>query len=421
MQELATAATILAMPGKRIAIVGGGAAGFFAAIACAEADPANEVSIYERGSQFLAKVRISGGGRCNVTHACFEPREFISQYPRGDRALISPIHRFSINDTIEWFENRGVPLKTEEDGRMFPVTDSSNTIVDCLIGAARTAGVQMFPRRVIERATVMEDKSFQLHGPGQLISCDRLLLAMGGCRAPGSVKLVESLAHSVLPPVPSLFSFHSPTSWLRSLPGISVAEAELTIPNTALRERGPLLITHQGISGPAVLRISAWGARILHELDYRFTLHINWSPQWSPDEFRNWLKEQRDSHPGRLIVNSRPHFLPARLWEQLALGADITRETVWAQLSRAQSNHLSRLITRTELEINGKSLNKDEFVTCGGVDLREVDFKTMQSKIVPGLFFAGELLDIDGITGGYNFQAAWTTGYIAGKSMASEL
>jgi predicted Rossmann fold flavoprotein len=410
---------MMTMPGKKIAIVGGGAAGFFAAIACAEADPGNEVSIYERSSQFLAKVRISGGGRCNVTHACFEPREFTSEYPRGERSLISPFHHFSASDTIDWFEKRGVRLKTEQDGRIFPVTDSSETIINCLIDAAQSAGVQMFTRRSIERAAVEADKNFQLQGPGQLIECERLLIATGGCRTPGSVQLLESLGHSVVPPVPSLFSFHSPTAWLRSLPGISVAEVELTVPSTALRERGPLLITHQGISGPAVLRISAWGARILHALDYRFTIRINWSPQWSLDEFRKWLKEQRDSHPGRLIVNSRPPSLPARLWEQLTIGAAIKRETVWAQLSRAQSNHLSTLVTQTELEINGKSLNKDEFVTCGGADLREVDFKTMESKVVPGLFLAGELLDVDGITGGFNFQAAWTTGFIAGKAMAS--
>jgi predicted Rossmann fold flavoprotein len=409
---------MLAMPGKKIAIVGGGAAGFFAAITCAEADPGNEVTIYERGSQFLSKVRISGGGRCNVTHACFDPRDFTSQYPRGRRAMISPFHRFSSADTVEWFRNRGVNLKTEPDGRMFPVTDSSETIVECLLEAARSAGVRMFTRRGIETADVETSGGFQLQSTNESIVCDRLLLAIGGIRAAGSGRLLKSFGHTMISPVPSLFSFHSPAGWLRSLPGVSVQDAEVAVEGSRLRERGPLLITHDGVSGPVILRLSAWGARVLHELDYRFTIRVNWVPQWKEDGFRSWLQEERASHPARLIANAPPPSLPSRLWEQLTLGAGINRETVWAQLTRPQSNALAVLTTKTELEINGKSLNKDEFVTCGGVDLRLVEFKTMQSKLVPGLYFAGELLDIDGITGGFNFQAAWTTGYLAGKAMA---
>ena len=303
---------------------------------------------------------------------------------------------------------------------MFPVTDSSETIVHCLEDAARSAGVGLFARRGIEGATPEAGGGFQLHGPGAPISCDRLLIATGGCRAVGSGQLLQSLGHNVVPPVPSLFSFHSPTEWLRSLPGVSMPHVEVAVRETRLRERGPLLITHQGVSGPAILRLSAWGARILHDLDYRFTLRINWLPHMNEDEFRTWLKQQRDSHPARLVANAPPPPLPARLWGQLILHAGITRETVWSQLTRAQRNALIILTMHTELEVNGKSLNKDEFVTCGGVGLGEVDFKTMQSRIVPGLYFAGELLDIDGITGGYNFQAAWTTGYIAGTAMASD-
>jgi predicted Rossmann fold flavoprotein len=409
------------MPGKRIAIVGAGAAGFFGAIACARANPETQVSIYERGSQFLTKVRISGGGRCNVTHASFEPRQFATRYPRGDRALISPLHRFSAADTVEWFESRGVKLKTEADGRMFPVTDCSDTIIECLMEEARSAGVRLFPRNAIESIHRETSGEFRLTTPKGEIRCDRLLLALGGCRAIGSAQLVESLGHAVVPPVPSLFSFHLPDAWLRVLPGVSLSDVEMSVLNTRLRERGPLLITHEGLSGPAVLRLSAWGARILHDFDYRFTIRINWLPGSNEGAVRALLNEQRRIHPNRHIANAAPMpSLPARLWEQLVAVAGINDAVAWGRLTRAHINSLVSLILRTELMVNGKSLNKDEFVTCGGVDLRQIDFKTMQSRIVPGLYFAGELLDIDGITGGFNFQAAWTTGWIAGNAMAQD-
>ena len=407
------------MAGKKIAIVGGGAASFFAAIACAETDPSNEISIYERGSQFLNKVRISGGGRCNVTHACFEPRALTAQYPRGQRTLISPFHRFSTADTVEWFEARGVKLKAEGDGRMFPVTDSSETIVQCLIDQARSAGVRLFTRRGIDGVTVRAGGGFILQSGEQTIECDRLLMGTGGCRAAGSVELVGSLGHTVIPPVPSLFSFHVPVPWPRRLSGISVPDVEVCVLDTRLRERGPILLTHAGVSGPAILRLSAWGARVLHELNYKFTMRINWLPDTREEEFRRLLHAQRESHPNRRVINAPLASLPARLWEQFALLAGINQETTWGRLTREQANELARAVTRTELPVEGKSLNKEEFVTCGGVSLREVDFKTMQSRIVPDLYFAGELLDIDGITGGFNFQAAWTTGWIAGKSMAA--
>lgn len=407
------------MAGRKIAIIGGGAAGFFAAIACAETDPSNDVAIYERGPQFLTKVRISGGGRCNVTHACFDPRAFTEQYPRGQRALISPFHRFSASDTVAWFESRGVKLKAERDGRMFPVTDSSETIVDCLTSEARTSGVKLFTRRGIERVTTRPGGGFQLHGANLAVECDRLLMGTGGCRAAGSTQLMESLGHTVTPPVPSLFSFHVPSSWLRRIPGISVADVEVSVLDTRLRERGPLLVTHLGVSGPVILRLSAWGARILHERNYQFAIRINWLPGTGEEECRRLLLAQRESHPNRRVINAPLGSLPVRLWEQLAAVAGVQPETTWGRLTREQAKSLARAVTRTELEVHGKSLNKEEFVTCGGVSLREVDFKTMESRIVPGLYFAGELLDIDGITGGFNFQAAWTTGWIAGKAMAA--
>ncbi len=401
----------------QIVIAGGGAAGFFAAIACARANPACEVSIFERSSQFLSKVRISGGGRCNVTHALFDPRMFTTRYPRGERELISPFHRFSADDTVAWFEAHGVQLKREEDGRMFPVTDSSQTIIDCLLTEAKAAGVRLFTRKGIESARVRTTGGFELKlTDGESIACDRLLLATGGCRSIGGAELARSLGHTIEPPVPSLFSLHVPAPWLRSLPGISVSDVELSVEK--LRERGPLLITHNGISGPAVLRLSAWGARILHERDYHFRLRVNWIPAMNEAELRTEFQSRRQTQSNRRVNNSPIGALPVRLWEKLVANAEISPTTIWTSLTRAGTNELIRHLRATELEVDGKSLNKDEFVTCGGVRLREINFKTMESRVTPNLYFSGELLDIDGITGGFNFQSAWTTGWIAGHAMA---
>jgi predicted Rossmann fold flavoprotein len=406
------------MQRKQIAIVGGGAAGFFAAIACAEADPANEVSIYERGSEFLTKVRISGGGRCNVTHACFDARAMSERYPRGERALISPLHRFSASDTVAWFERRGVRLKTEEDGRLFPVTDSSGTVIDCRLFEAKAAGVRLYRRKGVDAVRRTND-GFELDlADEKKTVCDRLLLATGGTRSVIGGQIAESLGHVLAPAVPSLFSFHLAEEWLRSLPGVALEDVEASVPRAGLRERGPILITHQGVSGPVILRLSAWGARALHELDYQFPFRLNWMPGSSQESVRGQLLELRNTNPNKLVVNSPLAAVPQRLWEKLTQLAGIDSAVRGTTLSREQANALAMLLVRTELTVNGKSLNKDEFVTCGGVKLSEVDFKTMESRVVPGLYFAGELLDIDGITGGFNFQAAWTTGWIAGNAMA---
>jgi predicted Rossmann fold flavoprotein len=400
-----------------IVIVGGGAAGFFAAIAAARADGNCKVSLFERSSQFLSKVRISGGGRCNVTHALFDPRMFTTRYPRGERELISPFHRFSADDTVAWFEAHGVRLKREEDGRIFPVTDSSETVIDCLIKEAKLAGVRLFTRKGIETARVRTQGGFDLKlTDGESTACDRLLLATGGCRSIGGAELARSLGHTIEPPVPSLFSLHVAAPWLRSLPGISVSAVELIMEK--LRERGPLLITHNGISGPAVLRLSAWGARTLHEKEYRFSLRVNWIPHLSENELRTEFQSRRQREPTRRVNNSPIGAIPARLWEKLVSNAGVSPDTIWTSLTRAGMNELIRQLHATELEVDGKSLNKEEFVTCGGVRLREINFKTMESRITPNLYFAGELLDLDGITGGFNFQAAWTTGWIAGHAMA---
>lgn len=400
-----------------IAIAGGGAAGFFAAIAAARTSKNCAVSLFERSSQFLSKVRISGGGRCNVTHALFDPRTFTTRYPRGERELISPFHRFSAEDTIAWFESRGVRLKREEDGRIFPVTDSSETVVECLINESKAAGIRLFTRKGIEDARVRTQGGFELKlSDGKSATCDRLLLATGGARNAIGAGLARQLGHTIESPVPSLFSFHTSATWLRSLPGISVADVEVSVGK--LRERGPLLITHNGVSGPAVLRLSAWGARLLHEQNYRFTLRINWTPGLNEDALRSEFGSRRQTEPTRRVSNSRIGSIPARLWEELISNAGVAPGTNWSSLARVGVNELIAQLRATELRIDGKSLNKEEFVTCGGVRLSEINFKTMESRVVPNLYFAGELLDIDGITGGFNFQAAWTTGWIAGRAMA---
>ncbi|HEV2692674.1 MAG TPA: NAD(P)/FAD-dependent oxidoreductase [Verrucomicrobiae bacterium] len=406
------------MTSKNI-VVGGGAAGFFAAIAAAEQGA--DVTILEKTSRVLEKVRISGGGRCNVTHACFETRDFATRYPRGERALLSPFQKFSARDTVAWFEARGVKLKTERDGRMFPTTDSSETIIHCLTDAAEKAGVKFRMNCAVESASKLANGTFELTlagTAGEKINCNKLLLATGGCRAAVAGQLAASLGHTLVAPVPSLFTFQIESPWLRSLAGVSLELAEVSVPVAKLRERGPLLVTHWGLSGPAVLKMSAWGARTLHDIGYKFPLLVNWLPESNPEKIISEFQARRENTGAKLLVNVPLHPLTARLWEQLVLAAGIARETRWAGLTRAQMQALVQQLTRTEFAVTGKSLNKDEFVTCGGVKLAEVDFKAMESKCCPGLFFAGELLDIDGITGGFNFQAAWTTGFIAGRAMA---
>lgn len=410
----------MAPPTSEVIVVGGGAAGFFAAITAAEGGAS--VRILEKSPQVLAKVRISGGGRCNVTHACFDPREFARRYPRGDQALIGPLRRFSASQTIEWFRQRGVELKTEDDGRMFPTTDTSQTILDCLQRAATEAGVAVRVNAEVEDIRRRPDGRFELRvvggGGTMTLEADRVLLAMGGCRTPALGRLPEQLGHTIEPPVPSLFTFHVAVDWLRKLAGVSVAETEVSLPDLGGTQRGPLLLTHWGLSGPVILRLSAWGARELAGVDYRTRVRVNWLVGRTEEQLRAEFQERRERQGAKLVVNVPVAPLTARLWEQLVFAAGIPRPTQWASLSKGQANELLRQLLRTEWPIAGKSLNKDEFVTCGGVRLGEVNLKTMESRVCPGLFLAGELLDVDGITGGFNFQAAWTTGWIAGQALA---
>jgi predicted Rossmann fold flavoprotein len=407
------------MDPKHVVVVGGGAAGFFAAITCAEARPDLEVTILEKSADFLAKVRVSGGGRCNVTHSCFEARELSAHYPRGERALMSPFKQFQPKDTVAWFAARGIDLKTEADGRMFPVTDSSQTIIDCFLRSAKAAGVKTLVKNGVDRVVRRSEGGFELTlANGQSVACDRLLLATGGCRAVGETSLPAALGHSFEVPVPSLFTFHIENPWLRNLAGVSLETVEASVPGTALREQGALMITHWGLSGPAILRLSAWGARELFECNYKFPLLINWLPKLSMETVEKELQERRRTQPARFVSNTPLAPLSSRLWEALVLASGLAPETRWAAVSKAAQHQLVQQLTRSEFMVTGKSTNKEEFVTCGGVRLGEINLKTMESRICPGLFFAGELLDIDGITGGFNFQAAWTTGWIAGKSMA---
>jgi predicted Rossmann fold flavoprotein len=324
------------MSSRRVVVAGGGAAGFFAAITCAQAAPEIEVTLLEKGPQFLSKVRISGGGRCNVTHACFQARELAAHYPRGEQALIAPFHAFQVRDTVEWFGSRGVALKTEKDGRMFPTTDSSQTVIDCLMVQARSAGVRLTLNRGIEAVTKRPEGGFALRlSGGETLDCDRLLLATGGCRVPALGQLAVSLGHTIEPPVPSLFTFHIETPWVRELAGVSVEAVEASVPGTGLRERGPLLLTHWGLSGPVILRLSAWGARELHGFDYRFPLRLNWLPHLSTEALATTLQSRRNTQPARFVVNTPITPLTARLWERLVLAAGIPADMRWAALSKA--------------------------------------------------------------------------------------
>jgi predicted Rossmann fold flavoprotein len=403
----------------RIAVLGGGAAGFFAAITCAEAlGKAGSVTLFEATPHLLAKVRISGGGRCNVTHSCFEPAELVKKYPRGGRELLGAFHRFQPRDTIEWFASRGVTTKTEEDGRMFPTTDDSATIVDCLMSAAAQAGVSIRLSTAV-RSAVKQDVTFRLTlGTGTVEEFDRVIIATGGNKSSGGLAIAESFGHSIVPPVPSLFTFHITDPRLTELSGISVENAAVTAPGTKLKTDGPVLITHAGLSGPGILKLSAWGAREFAEKNYAFPIALNWVPPHTRDSLIKALSLVREQNARKQVTTFSPVAMPQRLWERFVIAAGIPTTTPWAHVSNPSLQTLATQLTAAEFKVDGKSMFKDEFVTCGGVKLSEVDFKTMESRKISGLHFAGEVLDIDGVTGGFNFQNAWTTGYLAGSACA---
>jgi hypothetical protein len=397
---------------RKIGIIGGGASGFFAAVNHAALFPNNKVTILEKGNKFLAKVRISGGGRCNVTHACFDPKELIKYYPRGTKELLGPFHHFNCSNTIEWFQARGVELKIEDDGRMFPVTNSSQTIIDCLVGEAEKHGVELC---LNTNAMEIEktDSGFILHTSSGIRQFDKVLLASGS--SPMVWNMLKKTGHTIVEPVPSLFTFIINHPVLKDLPGISFPQATIRIKNGNYVSEGPVLITHVGLSGPAVLKLSAFGAIQLSQMNYTGTLELDVSGNG-----RNYvtgvIKETREAWGNKKVKNTVLFNLTQRFWNRIIEYTGINEKN-WADLSRKEMDAPTSNISSLELQISGKNTFKEEFVTAGGVDLAQVNMKTMESRIMSGLFFAGEVLNIDAVTGGFNFQAAWTTGYLAAKGM----
>lgn len=389
-----------------VIIIGGGASGFFSALSAAQ--KGLKIAILEKSLKVLSKVRISGGGRCNVTHGCFDPALLTTFYPRGSKELLGPFHRFQPKDTMAWFEERGVALKIEEDGRVFPISDSSETIIDCLTRSVREAGVELKVGASIVNVEKQENV-FLITTKEEVLKTKHLILATGS--SPQGHLWAASLGHTITPLVPSLFTFNVPTSPLLELSGISV-QASVAIAGTSLKETGPLLLTHFGFSGPAVLRLSAWGAKQLHALDYKATLIVDWTAGSKKDQVLDKLRRLKQEKPAQVFSLDQVVDLPKNLSKTLYKG---TKRL--AELSGKELEEISLLLTQNRYAIEGKTTYKSEFVTCGGVERSEVNFKTMESKICQGLYFAGEILDIDGITGGFNFQNAWTTGWIAGQSI----
>lgn len=391
-----------------VAVIGGGAAGFFAAITAASGG--HRVTLFERSNKVLAKVKVSGGGRCNVTHACSSPSALSKHYPRGEKQLRKAFGRFAVQDTVAWFGERGVELKTEDDGRMFPVTDSSQTIIDCLEAAAREAGVRVVLQRPV---AALEPVEGGWHVDGARF--DRVVVATGGSPKREGLAWLERLGHGLADPVPSLFTFNLPGEGIRRLMGVVVPSAIVRIQGTKLQEQGPVLVTHWGLSGPAVLKLSAWGARELADRGYAFTVQVNWVGERNEEAVQATLQGAAAEHARKQVGNACPFELPRKFWAYVLERAGIEGERTWADLARKQRNKLVDTLLNDAYPVRGKTTFKEEFVTCGGVLRSDVDFATMQSRVAPGLYFAGEVLDIDGVTGGFNFQAAWTTGFIAGQ------
>ncbi|MEP6617368.1 MAG: NAD(P)/FAD-dependent oxidoreductase [Ginsengibacter sp.] len=403
---------------KKLLVIGGGAAGFFCAINAAESDPELRVVMVEKHNKLLSKVRISGGGRCNVTHACFSISEMIKNYPRGGNFLKKAFHRFFTNDTIQWFEKRGVVLKTEADGRMFPVTNSSSTIIDCLMKELNRCGIEIFMNKEVKHINFNQDKFEIEFADSSLSSADYVCVACGGYSKPTQFAWLQPFGHAIEPPVPSLFTFNIPGDPIKELMGISVEDVSIRIIGTNHMQRGPVLITHWGLSGPAVLKLSAFAAIDLFKLGYSFTITVNWVPGYNEQTARDKLIGIRTNIGSLKVVSKNSFFLPQRLWKYLIAQSGIHEEMRWADLPAKSQNKLVKNLTAQEFSVKGKTTFKEEFVTAGGIDLAEIDATSMESKIVPGLFFAGEIMNADGITGGFNFQHAWTSGWIAGKNIA---
>jgi len=398
-----------------IIIVGGGAAGFFTAINTVEKNPKLKVAILERGKTVLEKVRISGGGRCNVTHACFVPNDLVKFYPRGEKELRGPFHQFCSDDTIEWFERHGVELKIEEDGRMFPTSDNSQTIIDCFLSATQKLGIQIVTGQSVQSIFKAENY-WKVETNHETFACEKLIMTTGS--NPKIWDMLTELGHNIVSPVPSLFTFNIKDSRIKDLMGLS-AFAKVKVKGSKLEAAGPLLITHWGMSGPGILRLSAWGARELFDKNYHFTLQVNWLNEVTFEEAMDTLKELKQENAKKTVSKKSPFELPNRLWESLVFASEIDSERKWADLSKKQLTDLANQLTNGEFQVNGKSTFKEEFVTAGGIDLKEINFKTMESKLHKNLFFAGEIVNVDAITGGFNFQNAWTSGFIVAQTISN--
>ena len=403
---------------KKLIVIGGGAAGFFCAVTAARLQPALQVTLVEKSGKVLSKVKVSGGGRCNVTHSCFDINEMSRNYPRGNNFVKKAFHNFFTTDTIRWFEERGVVLKKEEDGRMFPVTDSSQTIIDCLIRELNKHKVEMLLHAEVKRINKVSDIFNVELNDGRVLTSDFLCIASGGYPKSAQFEWIKSTGHTIEEPVPSLFTFNMPQHPVTALMGVTIPHTKVKVAGTKLEQSGPLLITHWGLSGPAVLKLSAWGARILAEKSYEFTILVNWLPSFNEQDLNEHIQQTRFEAGAQKLSGRNNLGLPQRFWEYLVDQSAISKEKRWADLSHKEQQRLVRLILASEFQVKGKTTFKEEFVTSGGVRLNEIDHHTMMSKKSAGLFFAGEVMDVDGITGGFNFQHAWTSGYIAGKSIA---
>jgi predicted Rossmann fold flavoprotein len=402
---------------KDIVIIGGGAAGFFAAAASAEKNPGNNIIILEKGNTVLSKVKISGGGRCNLTNSCTDPAELIKYYPRGGKELLSPFHKFNSKDTVDWFERHGVKLKTEPDGRIFPISDDSQTIVDCLVDTVQKVGIKVLKQTGVTSMRKDPQGDWIIANSGKELHANAIIICSGSSSSVW--KMIESVGHTIEPPVPSLFTFNIKDKRINGIPGVSVHDAEIKIEGTILKSSGPLLVTHWGMSGPGILKLSAWGARELHKMDYMFKLVINWLPGMNQESAKEKLNQIKNNNLTRSIYSFSPFGFPIRLWERLLEYTELNKDLKWNNVSGTLINNLASELTQSSFNVSGKSTFKEEFVTCGGVRLNEINFKTMESKLYKGLFFAGEVIDIDAVTGGFNFQAVWTTGWIAGISASA--
>ncbi|MBS1752747.1 MAG: NAD(P)/FAD-dependent oxidoreductase [Ferruginibacter sp.] len=402
---------------KRLVVIGGGAAGFFCAVNAARLHPTLDIIILEKTGKLLSKVKVSGGGRCNVTHACYSIAEMVKKYPRGGSFLKKAFHHFFTNDTIAWFEERGVRLVAEDDGRIFPVTNNSQSIIDCLLKEAAKYHIVIKKYKEVKELANENNSWYVVCKDGELIKTDFVCVASGGYPKLIQYEWLQNTTHDIEKPVPSLFTFNMPGNSITSLMGIVAQNVQVKIMGTKIFEQGPLLITHWGMSGPAILKLSAWAAKELAALNYHFKISVNWLPGFNENSLREKFQQLRFNLASQKIINRNPFALPARLWEFLLTKSGIKNELRWANLPAKEQNLLIRYLCADEYEVKGKTTFKEEFVTAGGIQLNEIDYNTMQSKKHKGLFFAGEIINVDGITGGYNFQNAWTTGYIAANAI----